>query len=82
MQKGRLPKFRANSIFSNTEDMLLFILYYLKNAPLQESHALTFKISQPKANMYIHLFTKILSKNLEKSKFFPLRDGTKLDAKL
>jgi hypothetical protein len=80
--RNRIFKFRANSIFSNTEDMLFFILYYLKNAPLQEVIAATFNISQPKANMYIHFLTKMLREGFKKSKFLPLRDGTKLDARL
>jgi len=73
---------RKNSIFQNTKDMLLFIVMYMKNYPLQEYQAMLFKIYQPKANMYIHLFTKIIQKSLKDNKYAPLRIGKNLNEKL
>ena len=56
--RQRVYHVRSNSIFKNTKNMLLFILNYLKNSPLQESQAISFGITQPKANLYIHLYLR------------------------
>ncbi len=80
--KQRSFTIRKNSIFQNTKDMLLFIIMYMKNSPLQEYQAILFKIYQPKANMYIHLFTKIIQKSLKDNKHAPLREGKNLNEKL
>lgn len=78
----RSYKVRSNSIFKNTEKMLLFILSYLKSGALQEVHALNFSITQSKANIYIHFFTKILQQCLKRNMYAPLRQGVSLKKKL
>jgi hypothetical protein len=54
--------------------MLVFILYYLKNNPLQQAHAAMFGMNQPQADRWIHLLKIILLKALKVSKSLPCRD--------
>ena len=63
-----------NKVFEDTQTMLVFILYYLKNNCLQESQAAMFGMSQPQANLWIHLLKNILLKALKASKSLPCRD--------
>lgn len=49
----------------STADMLLFILSYLKNNPLQEYHAASYGMTQSQANRLIHLFTDIVLRTLK-----------------
>jgi hypothetical protein len=63
-----------NKVFEDTQTMLVFILYYLKNNCLQESQAAMFGMSQPQANFWIHLLKTILLKALKASKSLPCRD--------
>jgi hypothetical protein len=63
-----------NKVFEDTQSMLVFILYYLKNNCLQESQAAMFGMNQPRANVWIHLLKTILLKTLKASKSFPCRD--------
>lgn len=80
--RQRRFKVRTNSIFKSNEEMLLFILSYFKTGSLQETHALSFSITQPKANLYIHFFTKILQECLINNNYNPLRRGGLLKNKL
>lgn len=75
-------KVRKNSIFKSTEEKLLFLLSYYKTGSIQEVHALTFSITQSKANLYIHFFTKILKKCLVDNNYNPLRNGSLLKEKI
>ena len=43
----------------------MFLLIYLKTNPLQEHHVASFGITQPQANVLIHLFSDILRKALK-----------------
>ena len=63
-----------NKVFEDTQTMLVFILYYLKNNCLQESQAAMFGMNQPQANFWIHLLKNILLKTLKASKCLPCRD--------
>ncbi|OAV73745.1 hypothetical protein Barb7_02886 [Bacteroidales bacterium Barb7] len=49
------------------ENKLFFILVFMKTNPLQQHHAASFGITQPKANMFIHLFVPLLRKTLKRS---------------
>jgi hypothetical protein len=57
---------KRDSVFKSTEDMLLFLLSYLKNNPLQEYHAALFGMTQPQANVRIGLLTGWLHTSLER----------------
>ena len=74
--KERIRSLRhyKNHVFEDTQSMLVFILYYLKNNPLQQAHAASFGMSQPQANLWIHLLKGILLKALQAAKSLPCRD--------
>src|SRR5687767_3386053 len=46
------------------EDMLLFILSYMKTYPIQQVHAQLFGIQQSQANQWIHLLLPLLKQAL------------------
>jgi len=73
-ERRRPPRVYKNKVFADTRDMLVFILYYLKNNCLQESLATMFGMNQPQANLWIHLLKDILLKSLESSHSLPCRD--------
>jgi hypothetical protein len=78
-ERQRAFKGRRSSIFSSTEDMLLFILIYLKNNPLQEYQAAQFGMSQPQANDWIHLTLGWLRQTLSNLKELPARPHQQLE---
>ncbi len=53
--------------------MLIFILSYMKNNPLQQAHATAFNMNQPQGTLWIHLLKKILNNTLEKANCIPCR---------
>ena len=53
-----------NSCFSGTEDMLLFILIYLRKAMTQDVLGAVFGIDQPVANKWVHLLLPIVNEAL------------------
>jgi DDE superfamily endonuclease len=55
------------------EDMLVFILYYLKCYPLQEILAYSFGMSQGDANYWIHLLSSVLHSALDRRGNLPQR---------
>lgn len=56
---------RTDSILPKVSDKLFFVLIYLKTNPLQEQHAASFQMTQPQANILIHLLSDILRKTLK-----------------
>jgi len=73
-ERIRPPRVHKNKVFEDTQSMLVFILYCLKNNCLQEAQAAMFGMSQPQANLWIHLLKDILLQTLEASKSLPCRD--------
>jgi len=73
-ERKRPKKARKDGVFSDSATMLVFILSYLKNNPLQETHASAFGMNQPQANNWIHLLKRILRNSLYKAKCLPSRD--------
>ncbi len=55
------------------EDRLLFVLMYLKAAPLQQLHATAFGLTQPKANLWLHVLLSALRNALASSGDLPAR---------
>ena len=76
-QRIALP--RKTSILPGYQDKLMFILVYLKTFPLQELQAATFSMTQPQANLWIHLLNPILRKMLKMLKELPERNNQKLE---
>ena len=68
-----VKKHRKDDVFPDIETMLIFILSYMKNNPLQQAHAASFNMNQPQANLWIHLLKKILNTTLEKADCIPCR---------
>jgi len=77
--RRRMALPRKTSVLPGFHDKLLFILVYLKTFPLQELQAATFSMTQPQANMWIHLLGPILRKTLKRLKEIPERDSQKLE---
>jgi len=64
------------------EDRLLFVLMYLKGAPLQTAHAAAFDLTQPKANLWLHVLMTALSKTLRTIGVSPSRHLSALAERL
>lgn len=60
-RKKRQYTVYKNSCFSSHEDMLLFILIYLRKAMTQDVLGAVFGIDQPVANKWIHLLLPIVN---------------------
>jgi hypothetical protein len=71
-----------NAGLATMENKLLFILIYLKGNDLQESLAERFRMSQPKANRWIHLLHEVLNQSLNDIEMLPARDANSLESKL
>ncbi|KAA6316840.1 hypothetical protein EZS27_032912 [termite gut metagenome] len=78
-RRVRVYKPRKNSSLPTVGDKLFFILVFMKTNPVQEHHAATFGISQPKANMYIHLFILLLRKTLKRLGELPTRKASQME---
>ena len=81
-RRVRRKSLRKDSVFSSTQDMLLFILSFLKNNPLQEYHAANYSMTQPRANVWIQLLTKLIYKTLDKIDQLPSRNDKALESVL
>jgi Helix-turn-helix of DDE superfamily endonuclease len=63
----------ANCPLPTPEDRLLFVLMYLKGAPLQTAHATAFELTQPKANLWLHVLLTALRNALASCGDLPTR---------
>ncbi len=61
------------------EDKLFFLLTYYKQHPLQQFHAASFGLSQPKVSLWVKHLTPLLEKALKKLGCLPCRDGSALN---
>lgn len=73
-RKKRRYKPYKNSCFASHEDMLLFILIYLHEAPKQVLFGTLFGMAQPLANKWIHLLLPILNTALAEAGEVPSRE--------
>lgn len=64
-----------NTVFLTIEDMLLFILVYLKQGTTQEMHATLFGMHQSDANVWINVLHPILNQALADLNDLPARDA-------
>ena len=64
---------------SRCEDKLLFILFYLKNYPIQEVLGFLFGIDQSQANRWIMVLSKVLRTALERRGYMPARTASQLE---
>jgi hypothetical protein len=70
---GRRYSQYTNCPLPTPEDRLLFVLMYLKAAPLQLVHATAFGLTQPKANLWLHVLLSALRTALASSGDLPAR---------
>jgi hypothetical protein len=62
-----------HAILLTSADRLLFILFYFKFYPTQEVQGFLFGISQPQANVWVHLLTPVLNTALGAEQHLPAR---------
>jgi len=70
------------SVLNLPQDKLFFILFYLKNYPLQETIGFIFGLSQSRANYWIHFLSGVLKETLETMDLMPKHAPLELLAKL
>ena len=76
----RLNKPRTDETLKLVEDKLLFILYYFKNYPIQETMGLNFGMSQAKVSIWIKVLLPMFKATLAKLGDLPSRNSACLDA--
>src|SRR3982751_945628 len=80
----RSHRVRKDGKLKSSQDQLsagsfgLFILHYLKSNALQEHHGATYEMSQPQANLWIHLLLMLLRKTLKSAGELPERRAGKI----
>ncbi len=74
--RKRTFKFKENSTFKCVEDMLLFLLIYLKTYPLQEVYAAQNDMTQPQVANWTKLLKTFLRKGLKECGCLPARNKT------
>ena len=72
-ERTRAYRIRKDSQLPTTEEQLLFILHYLKAAPLQQHHGAAYSMTQPLANLWIHLLPELIRRALQKDGQLPQR---------
>ena len=85
--EGKIRKKRQYVEYKNAslpiiENKLLFILTYLKGNDLQEKIGEMFDMSQPKANLWIHVLHIVLNQTLNDIDMLPSRNADDLRKKL
>lgn len=70
---GRPPQLASSG------DKLLFILFYLKNYPLQEVLGFWFGLDQSQANRWIKTLSSILRETLKRGAYLPAREAQQLE---
>jgi hypothetical protein len=78
-QRQRGYTIKSDSVFASSEDMLLFLLSYLKNNPLQQYHAALFGMTQPQANVRLGILTGWLHTSLARLGELPATDQQHFD---
>ena len=81
--EGKPRQHRAYSIYKNStfatmEDMLLFILTYMKTYPIQQTQAQLFGMQQSQANQWIHLLSPLVKQALADCDELPARKNDEM----
>lgn len=71
-----------DSAFAASEDLLLFVLSYLKSNPLQAAHAAAFGLTQPQVNQWLHRSLPWLRAALARLRELPARPDQPLSTVL
>lgn len=75
----RLNKIPDDKDLVSIEEKLFFITTYLKLNPLQEHHAASFNISQPKVSRLLRKLLKVFNDTLEQMGYMPCRNASDLN---
>ena len=81
-ERTRAHRIRKDSQLPTTADQLLFILHYLKAAPLQQHHGAAYGMTQPLVNLWIHLLLELIRRALQKDGHLPQRRASAIKALL
>jgi hypothetical protein len=76
--RRRRYSIRSDSVLQTTEDMLLFILSYLKNNPTQEYHASQWGMTQSQSHPWLRRCLRVLQETLLRSDMIPARTNIEL----
>lgn len=76
--RKRKMSVRKDGVLCKAEDKLCFILSYLKNNTLQETHASNWGMKQPQCNLWIHFLLQRLLVTLERLQLVPAEDSESL----
>lgn len=79
---GRRYSHYANCPLPTPEDRVLFVLMYRKGAPLPTAHAAAFGLTQPKANLWLHVLLTALQAAPATSGDLPTRTVDMLQERL
>lgn len=77
--KANWQPMKDTPTLATVEKKLFFLLTYYKQHPLQQFHAASFELSQPKVSLWVKHLTPLLEKALKKLGCLPCRDGSSLD---
>jgi hypothetical protein len=81
-ERKTIVKERFNGQLPLYEDKLLFILYQIKQNPLQESMAVTFGMKQPHVSKWLKLLRPLLQETLKREYSLPERNPKRLWIKI
>jgi len=77
-RRHRAYSLYKNSTFATMEDMLLFILTYMKTYPIQQTQAQLFGMQQSQANQWIHLLSPLVKQALSDCGELPARKNDEM----
>jgi hypothetical protein len=81
-ERTRPYRSRKDSQLPTTQDQVFFSLHYLKGNTIQEHHAAAYRMTQPLANVWIHLLLELLYKTLSSMAQLPERRASRIKALL
>jgi hypothetical protein len=76
--RKRKVSFRKDGVLNEPGDKLCFVLSYLKNNSLQETHASNWGMKQPQCNLWIHFLLTRLFFTLEAMQLMPSDNSASL----
>lgn len=82
LRQRALRELPRDSAFASSQDLLLFVLSYLKSNPLQAVHAASFELTQPQLNQWLHRTRPWLRQALARLGEWPARPDQALPAVL
>jgi hypothetical protein len=82
VRQRALRELPCDSAFVHSQDLLLFVLSYLKSNPLQAVHAASFGLTQPQANAWLQRSLPWLQEALARLGELPARPDQALPAVL